>query len=101
MSDPLDPLAIGGGGLAGAGALAALVRYLLGGALADIKEKLSEFRSDVREQIAGLKEDLNRSNERHDRIIAEVAQLSMKVSALHQRLDTVEHEQRELRRGRE
>lgn len=100
MSDPIDPLAIGGGGLAGAGAVAALVRYLIGGALADLKEKLGEFRSDVREQISSLKADLNRIDERHDRSITEIAQLGMKVNAMHQRLDGIENEVRELERRR-
>lgn len=98
MSDPIDPLAIGGGGLAGAGAVAALVRYLIGGALADLKEKLGEFRSDVREQISSLKADLNRMDDRHDKSIAELAQLGMKVNSLHQRLDAIEHEVRDLDR---
>lgn len=98
VSDPIDPLAVGGSGLAGAGFVAALVRYLIGGAIADLKEKLGEFRADVREQLSSLKDDLDKSNERHDKNIAEVAQLGMKVNALHQRLDTMEHEQRELER---
>lgn len=98
MSDPADLLAPAGGGLAGAGVIAALVRYLIGGAIADLKEKLSEFRADTREQINGLKETINRNDDRHDKAIEGLTQLTMKVNALHQRLDTSDHAIRELER---
>lgn len=109
MSDPLDPLAIGGGGLAGAGVVGLLVKALFSGALedvkakqaesrAEVKEALAEFRADMREQMSSLKESLQRNDDRHDKAIEAVATLTMKVNACHQRLDEMGAEVRELER---
>lgn len=103
MSDPasLDPLAIGGGGLAGAGFVAGVVRLMVGGAMrelerrmdelkTDVKGALVEQRADTREQISSLKEMIQRSDERHDDSIRRMAVLEQTVHALHQRLDVLE-----------
>ena len=102
MSDA-DPLAIGGGGLAGAGFVAGVVRLMFGSALADLKEKMNELkvdvekaidtqRADTREQLNGLKEMVQRSDQRHDTSVAKLAVLEASVNALHGRMDQFERE---------
>jgi hypothetical protein len=107
VSDPssLDPLALGGSGVAGAGIVAVLLRYVRGQDMSEIKtemkELVSELKSDFKEQMTALRELMARNDDRHDKAISEVASLSMKVNALHQRLDTIEATHRELERRHE
>jgi hypothetical protein len=98
MSSDLDPLAIGGSGVAGAGFVAALVKVLFGGSLARLEEKMGDLKTDTKEALSSIKEMISKSDDRHDKAIAELALQSQKVSALHQRLDVFEHAFRELER---
>jgi chromosome segregation ATPase len=115
MSDPagIDPLAVGGGGLAGVSFAAGLIRLLFGAALkelkdqitetkAAVKESLTELKADTREQIASLKEMVERSDRRHDEAIKENTTTKNAVMALHARVDSLQMEIETLkqRRGR-
>jgi hypothetical protein len=91
-------LALGGSGLAGAGVVAGLIRVLFGGSLARLEEKMTDLKSDTKEALSSIKEMIARSDERHDKSIAELALVGQKCSALHQRLDVVEHAIREMER---
>lgn len=103
MSDPLDPLAIGGSVVGGGGVVLGMVRLVFGGALKSLEEKIVELKADVnkaidlqradtREQLTSLKEMIQRSDSRHDTSVAKLAVLEASVTALHGRLDQMERE---------
>ena len=115
LSDPIDPLAIGGSGAAGVAFATLLARFFKSSDVSDLKhefrESQTEFkqemkvsfqeqRADMREALAGLRELMARNDERHDRAIEEVANLRRDVAALHQRLDLIERDVKGLERER-
>jgi hypothetical protein len=78
--------------------VAGLIRVLFGGSLARLEEKMTDLKADTKEALTSIKEMIARGDDRHDKAIADLALIGQKTSALHQRLDVLEHAFREVER---
>ncbi len=105
MSDPSDLAELGkhvGSGGVGAAVIAGLFKLIVGSGMSDLKERIIELKADMKEQMASVKEIIERSDRRHDTTIADVANANRTAQAAHNRFDVLEQRidaiERELRR---
>ena len=63
------------------------MRETIADSRADTKESLLELKADTREQITSLKDQIERSDRRHDGALQELGVLRSAYAAEHQRLD--------------
>ena len=96
MSSDFDPLAVGGGGLAGAGFVAGVVKLLFGGAIAELKEQMRELKSDMRESAHAIQASVEKHGAKLDATTHTLTLMEAKVASAHQRLDILERDVREL-----
>jgi chromosome segregation ATPase len=110
MSDDLDQLAkVGTGGVAGIGIAAAIIKFLFGSALVELRDSLKALENYTKQiaetqqkhevafaslesEVASFQKVYERDLNRTDDLVGRLAKLEQTVDALHRRIDERTHQ---------